>query len=245
MLRRRPVDTDPVELERQALVEQRQALEDLKRQLAERVAAVAEREGELRSAIAEVASGGAPGITLPARPASDAVLSARIAELERRERGVRAREASLAELAPEETTAEHARELAGRAKALERQQLDLEERERRLAAAAAIPRDPDAARLAEIEERLLELHEAERSFVRTQQELAARSEAVAARERLVAQRERELGEQEDGWGTGSGVHELETRLRRLEQQRHAVEEARGFSGGLRKLGQEGTRRRTE
>ena len=82
------------------------------------------------------------------------------------------------------------------------------------------PAEPDAERLAQIEARLAELRDAEKLFLRTRDELAARSEAVAARERLVAQKERELDDREDGVGqwASPGLTEMEARLRRLEQQ---------------------------
>ena len=80
------------------------------------------------------------------------------------------------------------------------------------------PPDPDAERLAQIEARLAELRDAEKLFLRTRDEVAARSEAVAARERLVAQRERELDDREDGKGNWASpeLSEMEARLRRLE-----------------------------
>ena len=102
--------------------------------------------------------------------------------------------------------------------------------------------EPGAERLAQIEARLEELRDAEKLFLRTRDELAARSEAVAARERLVAQKERELDEQEDvaaQWGA-SELTEMEARLRRLEQQQPG-EQTANFAGGLRKL-QQGTKR---
>ncbi len=104
------------------------------------------------------------------------------------------------------------------------------------------PPDPDAERLAQIEARLAELRDAEKLFLRTRDELAARSEAVAARERLVAQRERELDDREDGKGEWASpeLTEMEARLRRLEQQQQPGEQTLGFSGGLRKL-EQGTR----
>jgi hypothetical protein len=111
----------------------------------------------------------------------------------------------------------------------------LEERERRAA-------DPTAVRLAEIDGRLDELRAAEEAFLRTRRELADHSDAIAAREQLLAQRERELDEREDAWG-GPDVHELEARLRRLETQRVVVDQNKSFSGGFRRLEQEGTRTR--
>ena len=71
----------------------------------------------------------------------------------------------------------------------------------------------------------------------------ARSEAVAARERLVSEREREVSEQADGWGASSELHELESRLRRLEHQKSAPQPA-GFSSGVRKLEQQSKRKQT-
>ncbi len=100
-------------------------------------------------------------------------------------------------------------------------------------------------RLARIETRLAELKDAEKLFMRTRDELAARSEAIAARERLAAQRERELDEREDAAGSSRPeLGELEARLKRLEQQQqHPGEQTQGFSGGFKKLQQQGTRRR--
>ena len=100
-----------------------------------------------------------------------------------------------------------------------------------------------AERLAQIETRLAELKDAEKMFLRTRDELAARSEAVAARERLVSQKERELDDREDGVGQWASpeLTEMEARLRRLEQQRDPSEQTMGFSGGLRKLQQGSTR----
>ncbi len=100
--------------------------------------------------------------------------------------------------------------------------------------APAVPAaDPDEQRLARIEERLTELQDAEKMFLRTRQELAARSEAVAARERLVGQRERELDEREDAQGdhtAGPEFSEMEARLRRLEQQQSSRIRASKRSG---------------
>jgi hypothetical protein len=242
-----------VEEEREALREQRLALEDLKLQLAERVAAVRERELELQDALRE-AGGKAPArkpSPLPPQPAPDVAeadtgenapaAQRRERELAERERAVAAREARLLE-------GEQALELRS-AEA----QAGLDERERELAARASLDgvmapaansAEPDAERLARIEARLTELREAEKLFLRTRDELAARSEAVAARERLVAQKERELDEREDAgvspWD-GAELSEMEARLRRLEQRELPGERTQGFSGGLRKL-QEGTKK---
>jgi hypothetical protein len=242
-----------IEEERQALRAQHAALEDLKRQLAERVDAVRERELELHHVLAEAGSG-RPRESQPVLPSPPSRAPAAADDEEegtgedalaakRREEALTAREQALAE-----------RE----ARALE-QERALDRRAQELAAAAKVqqaasgqappaPRvdearpEEDAERLARIEARLEELREAEKLFLRTRDELAARSEAVAARERLVAQKERELDEQEDAspWATAE-LSEVEARLRRLEQQQAQLppEQPAGFSGGLRKL-QQGT-----
>jgi hypothetical protein len=96
VLVRRTDSDDPVGQERAALAEQRAALEDLKHQLAARVAAVKEREAELRAALNRVQNGGSPGIALPpvASPDSER-LAMRAANLAERERALAAREAAL------------------------------------------------------------------------------------------------------------------------------------------------------
>ena len=253
VLTRRPASEDPIAQERAALVEQRTALESLKRQLAERVAAVKEREDELRAAIAKVAAGKEPAVALPPRvdPGADR-LAARTAAVAERERTLAAREAALASAPPPalgvdaatnggEALAQKAAELEAWRLELEARLAQLEARERAVEERERTPRDPDAARLAEIEARLDELREAEEAFLRTRRELADRSDAVDARERLASQRERELDEREDGWGSDD-MRELETRLRKLETQRSSVDQTRSFSGGFRRLEQEGTRR---
>ena len=249
-----------IEDEREALREQHAALEDLKRQLAERVDAVRERELELSHALADAGRARSevpdPPAQLPPAPLPPAPVHADAEadtgedalEAERRERDLLEREQALAER--ESLFAARERELEARA-ARERELLEERERERELelraeqVAAPSPPRDPGpepgAARLAQIEARLAELHDAEKLFLRTRDELAARSEAVAARERLVAQKERELDDREDekGQWAPQELTEMEARLRRLEQQQPG-EQTLGFSGGLRKLG-EGTR----
>jgi len=258
VLVRRSSSDDPVAQERAALVDQRDALEALKRQLAERVAAVKEREEELRAAIAKVARGKEPAIALPPRADPEAErLAARALALNERERTLAVREVAFAERAPAPAgngSVDHT-ELEERIRELDERQRGLDERQRGLDAHVAqldarertmeererIPPDPDEARLAEIESRLDELRAAEEAFLRTRRELAERSDAVDARERLATQRERELGERDDGWG-GPDMQELEVRLRKLETQRPASGHARGFSGGFRRLEQEGSRR---
>jgi len=239
-----------IEDEREALREQHAALEDLKRQLAERVDAVRERELELSHALADAGRARSevpdPPAQLPPAPLPPAPVHADAEadtgedalEAERRERDLLEREQALAER--ESLFAARERELEARA-ARER---ELELRAEQVAAPSP-PRDPGpepgAARLAQIEARLAELHDAEKLFLRTRDELAARSEAVAARERLVAQKERELDDRDDekGQWAPQELTEMEARLRRLEQQQPG-EQTLGFSGGLRKLG-EGTR----
>ncbi len=217
-----------IEEERDALRAQHAALEDLKRQLAERINAIREREVELHHALAEVdasdprAAGSIPvtrtGLNAEAGTGESAL------EVARRERA-----------------------LVEREQAVVKREAQLDARARELAAeqeTTASPAEPDEARLARIEARLAELRDAEKLFLRTRDELAARSEAVAARERLVSQKERELDEQEDGAidrASSPGFPEMEARLRRLEQhQQDPGEQTLGFSGGLRKL-EQGTR----
>ena len=196
-----------MEDEREALRRQRVAaaeeLERLKRELAERVAAIREKERQLDTALGRAPEG----------------TTATLAESPSREQELAQREARLAE------------------------------RERGLAARAALPSPPTptAAQAAHVESRLAELREAERVFLRTQEELAARSEALAARERLVADRERELDEREDRAGLGptrSELSELESRLRRLESsgRTQSAEDTQTFAAGLETLRRRGTKR---
>jgi len=226
---KRHAEPTAIDDERDALRAQHAALEDLKRELAERVDAVRERELELQHALAE-AGGPRPAVPTPAPPAPAPVLADVEAdtgedalEAERRERELLERERFLA--AREREIATREQELEARAE----QNAELPQA------------DPDAARLAQIEVRLAELRDAEKLFLRTRDELAPRSEAVATRERLVAQRERELDDHEDGKGQWAGpeLSEVEARLRRLEQKQPG-EQTLGFSGGLRKL-EQGTR----
>jgi hypothetical protein len=223
---KRREEPTPIEDEREALRAQHAALEDLKRQLGERIDAVREREVELHHALADVGSGESRVTNTAARrpTGSDA-------------------DADPGENAPDAARREKA--LLGREQAVTKREAVLEARSHELAAEQAThgPRpDPDEARLAQIESRLAGLRDAEQLFLRTRDELAARSEAVAARERLVSQRERELDEREDAGGgdraTGTEFSEMEVRLQRLEQQQQDPrEQTLGFSGGLRKLEQ--------
>ena len=235
---KRHAEPTAIDDERDALRAQHAALEDLKRELAERVDAVRERELELQHVLAE-AGGPRPAVPTPAPPAPapapvladvEADTGEDALEAERREREL---------LEREQVVAAREVELAAREVELATREQDLEARADQIAALP--PADPDAARLAQIEVRLAELRDAEKLFARTRDELAPRSEAVAARERLVAQRERELDDREDGKGQWAGpeISEVEARLRRLEQ-RQPGEQTFGFSGGLRKL-EQGTR----
>ncbi len=240
MRRKRSDGPGTADQERQALFEQRLALEELRAELAERVAAVLAREEELRAAIADVRAGREPGVTLPAVVPIDHAARARA--LDERERALAAREADLARAQAgngagqplTDAAADRAAQLDERERALERRAEQLDQREREMLANV----DPDAVRLAAIESRLAELQAAEQAFLRTREELSARAEAVTAREHLVAQRERELQDQAAGWGSPD-MSELEARLRRLETRSAA--QAQGFSGGFRKL-EEGRRR---
>ncbi len=273
-MRKRGVDS--VETERLALIEQRETLAALQRQLAERVGAVRAREIELREAISKAPSASmsqpsaapselrapVPGAVLPPLGGNgrSVEVEARIRALNERERALAAREEALAASTarlganPDEDTDENVL-------ATQRRLTELEERERaltrELAAAnaeltalrevvAARPELPptqeeqDVSRAAKIEARLAELRAAEQAFERTRDDLTAHTEAVTARERLVAEREREVAERSEGWGANVEMHELESRLRRLEHQKASPQPA-GFSSGVRKLEQQGKR----
>jgi len=254
-LRRQRLDDGSHPDEAALLREQREVLDSLRAQLTERVQAVEARERELREAIVQARAGKLPPNPGP-RPQHevDAVARARLEEVERRERAVAQRERALREAERETAPRERDEDTAGipaadaeRARRLDAREQELARREAELAEREALPAaEPGHEQLRVIERRRAELKEAEQLFLRTREELAARSEAVAARERLVGQRERELDEREDaaGWDRPD-VAELEARLRRLEQQGRRipdVEQTQGFSGGFRKLKEEGTRR---
>ena len=241
MLGRRVETDDALPQERLALAEQRVALEDLKRQLVERVAAVSERERELRAALAQVTAGKPSGVALPAlvSPQADQ-LASRAAALAERERSLAAREAAFGASAGNGSTDAGQAAIGELTAALEARSRELDARERAIAERERIPADPDGVRLAQIEARLAELRTAEEAFLRTRRELADHTDAISAREQLLAQRERELDEREDGWG-GADLQELESRLRRLETQRQTAQTG-SFSGGFRRLEEEGSRR---
>ncbi len=227
MFRKHASKPESAEDERVALHEQWLEVDALKRELSERVRSVEERELELQSVLEKARRDGSP---LPAATdGGNEVVAAQIAVLERRAAALAQRE----------------RELADRG-ALPGGD----------SGTTGLPPAPlsDEQRLAEIEAKLAALRESEQAFARTQQELAARSEALTQRERLVAQRERELDQREDAADTRPEVAELEARLRRLEQRpaipppppsAPSVEDTQGFSGGVRRLQEQGTRRRPE
>ena len=243
---RRADGDDPIAKEREGLAAQRAALEELKRELAARVAAVKEREDELRAAMVRVAAGKEPGVSFPPQAGPDAErLAMRAASLAERERALAAREAALAgHLATgpgDALLAARTADLEARSRALEARLAGLDTRE---LAIAARERVPEEGLRRELEARLDALRIAEESFLRTRRELADRSDALAARERILAQREREIDERDDAWG-GPEMHELEVRLRKLEAQRGSTAGGSSFSGGFKKLEQQGTRRPPE
>lgn len=246
-LRRSTGDTAAeLQAELEAVRLRSQELATLKRELAERVAAVRERERELER------TGARPTRSDP----SDAAVRERLEQLERRERSVAAREKALADQAvlppapDDDRLAQRERAVDARAQELEQHAAELlareqrlEQREQKVDAVLAEP-ERQERRLAEIEARLAELREAERIFIRTRAEVAARSEAVAARERLVAEREREANGGVDG-RDDVAISELEARLRRLERQQTETEQTQTFAGGLGRLSRQGSRRPSE
>jgi hypothetical protein len=136
-----------------------------------------------------------------------------------------------------------AAQVAQRERAVAAREEMLARREQELAQAPPLLALPgsDAAERERLEQRLAELRDAEKLFLRTQAELASRSEEVAARERLVAGRERagDTGHQDR-----TELTELEARLRRLERAGASTpsEDTASFAGGLESLRRRGTRR---
>ena len=92
-----------------------------------------------------------------------------------------------------------------------------------------------------IEAKLAELREAEKAFVRTQHELAARSDALTEQEAALAKRERAVVASEKP-AASPDIELLEARIRRLEQGGRARrDQAQTFSAGLRALQERGLR----
>jgi hypothetical protein len=138
-------------------------------------------------------------------------------------------------------------ELAARILAVKERESELEAalaRSRRMTEgppAEEIPRSTTVAgsEVDQVELRIAELREAERQFLRTREELAARSEALAGRERLVAERERQLA------ASGRGVEPSlvePTRPRPFEPPASGSSNDQGFASGLESLRRRGTRR---
>jgi hypothetical protein len=220
-------DTPPasIQTEQQRLQAIRLAAEQelgrLRSELAERVAAVEQRERELADALARVGKGKAPA-ALPAG-ADEALTHAQV--------GLAAR---AQELNKRET------ELGARERAIVKLETDLARR------AAGEHVDPEE-RLAQIEARLKALQEAEKAFARTQAELATASDELTQREAALHERERAL---ESGTAPAiapvSGMSkadfaDLEDRLRRLEHETRSASTERTFGDGLRMLERKGTR----
>lgn len=186
-----------------------QELGRLRRELAERVAAVEQRERELADAIGRVRRDGrSRGDQEHAETASRAevVLAARAQELARREEALAARERALVEQENDAT---------------------------RRAKGAATPEE----RLAEIEERLAALQEAEKAFVRTRAELAARSDDLDRRAVLLEESARAgFG---GSVLNSAELAEIDERLRRLERETREASTDRGFGADLRALESKG------
>jgi chromosome segregation ATPase len=222
-------DGGDVESERDALRRQRleaaEQLEQLKRELAQRVAGVQAKERELEEQLAQVGR-------VPAQPQAEAPPVAhdeRAAELETLREQLEAREAAVSERELAVVTRESELEAQGAASSE--------------APAAAQPepaQEPSPDELARMEAKLAELHEAEQQFARTHAELAARSDALAEREAAVALREQSVSSREPP--PAPGLDELEARIRRLERSRSRTGTTQTFSSGLRALEQRGVRR---
>jgi hypothetical protein len=215
---RRDVEPVSIESEQERLRAIRIAAEEelgrLRRELTERVAAVELKERQLADVLAKVRRGA--GAVLPAG-ADDALahaqvgLAARAQELTRREKELIARERALVKLETE------------------------------MAQRAAGEPPTSEERLAQIEARLAALQEAEKSFARTQAELAAQSDELTRREAALVESER--SGQPSGGGAGlsrAELDELDERLSRLERETRDASE-RTFGDGLRKLERKGLR----
>ena len=175
-----------IEDEREALRAQRGALEDLKRQLAERVEAVRERELELHHALAEASSPlpaeRKPSATAPPpadRWEDDGAVNGVAAEAERREQALGERERALSER--EQAV------IAAEALLLERErQLEVDRRALQKRNGAAPDTGEDA----------LEAERRERALVEREQAIAAGDLRLDQRERELEERALELAEQD-------------------------------------------------
>jgi DNA repair exonuclease SbcCD ATPase subunit len=195
-----------------------QELTRLRTELAERVAAVEQRERELADALAKVSKG---KLVVPAG-ADEALSHAQV--------GLAAR---AQELNKRET------ELAARERALVKLETDFARR------AVGEPIDPET-RLAQIEARLKTLQEAEKAFARTQAELATASNELARREGDLAERERRQTGGAVAAAPGAGMSraeldDLEDRLRRLEHETRVASTERSFGDTLRTIERRGLR----
>ena len=251
-----------LESERNALHRQRaeaaHELAALKKTLSERVAEVQRRERELAAATARVekreqklAAGEARSSRLDsvrlrlaeakeARAAGARVVSTQALPDPAASAELDAREAELAETA--RALAEREAELEQRATALTEREHAVEAWEREsIVSTPALEAAPPPDELERIEAKLAELREAEKAFLRTQQELAARSDTLTEREAALAERERTLAAREAP-PPSPDLELLEARIRRLEQggQTRAAE-AQTFSSGLRALQARGLR----
>ena len=116
---------------------------------------------------------------------------------------------------------------------------ELDAREHAVAERERVPADPDAVRLAQIERRLDELRAAEEAFSVP----AATSPSTATRSRRASSCSPSASVSSTSGrtaGAGPEFRDLESRLRRLETQRLTGDQTRSFSGGFKKLEQEGT-----
>lgn len=245
VLGRRKDPLSEVVRERDALRRQQEALEEMRLELGERVSAIREHERELGNALGRAKRGQSitaplPGLVEGANgdDGRERALDARAGQIEQRERSLAERESALAR-----TPA------SGRAAStdeIERMLHDLEQRERALAeraAALTTSAKPGSQeeRLARVEVRLAELHQAEQVFLRTQKELAQQAEQISLRERALRRLEQDLDDRRGQRLAPAGPDDIEERVRRLEHER-AVEDTQGFSGGFRDLERRGTRR---
>jgi DNA repair exonuclease SbcCD ATPase subunit len=214
---------DPIESERRALIEQRQELAALQRQLAERVAAVRERETELRNAVAQASPAATSGdgsahSVLPSLGAEGGRTDPgdRGRALDAREQALVAREEALAKRVarlganPDDDTDESAidaqrrlTELEARERALTEQLAAATERERALTtdlvalraeAEARAALPPTPAEQTAAQAAKLETRVAE--LLAAEKAFERTREELTARSEAIAARERLIGERE-------------------------------------------------